>query len=53
MPIVRESQIVVVGLSIIMPTTKQWGKVEVGFGFGNIFFGKLQKFYNSGIMVLF
>ena len=25
----------VVGLSIVMPTTKQLGKVEVGFGFGN------------------
>ena len=27
--------VVVVGLSIVMPTTKQWGKVEVGLGFGN------------------
>ena len=28
--------VVVVGLSIVMPTTKQWGKVEVGLGFGNL-----------------
>ena len=34
MPIARESQVVVVGLSIIMPTTKQWGKVGVGLEFG-------------------
>ena len=27
--------VVVVGLPIVMPTTKQWGKVEVGLGFGN------------------
>ena len=27
--------VVVVGLSIVRPTTKQWGKVEVGLGFGN------------------
>ena len=27
--------VVVVGLSIVMPTTKQWGKVEVGLGFDN------------------
>ena len=25
----------VVGLPIVMPTTKRWGKVEVGLGFGN------------------
>ena len=25
----------VVGLLIVIPTTKQWGKVEVGLGFGN------------------
>ena len=24
-------------LLIVMPTTKQWGKVEVGLGLGNIF----------------
>ena len=36
MPIARESQVVVVGLSIIMPTTKQWGKVGVGLEFANI-----------------
>ena len=39
MAIARESGervvVVVVGLSIVMPTTKQWGKVEVGLGFGN------------------
>ena len=28
---------VVLGLSIVMPTTKQWGKVEVGLGLGNLF----------------
>ena len=27
--------VVIVGLSIVMPTTKQRGKVEVGWGFGN------------------
>ena len=32
----RESGSRVVGLSIVRPTTKQWGKVEVGLGFGNI-----------------
>ena len=31
----RESRERVVGLSIVMPTTKQWGKVEVGLGFDN------------------
>ena len=31
----RERVVVVVGLPIVMPTTKQWGKVEVGLGFGN------------------
>ena len=38
MAIVGESGrvVVVVGLSIVRPTTKQWGKVEVGLGFGNI-----------------
>ena len=42
MAIARESGerervvVVVVGLPIVMPTTKQWGKVEVGLGFGNI-----------------
>ena len=35
MPIAQESQVVVVGLLIIMPTTKQWGKVRVGLGLGN------------------
>ena len=38
MAIARErvgSSRVVVGLSIVMPTTKQWGKVEVGLGFDN------------------
>ena len=28
--------VVVVGLPIVMPTTKQWSKVEVGLGFGNL-----------------
>ena len=40
MAIVRESRVVVVvvvDLMIAMPTTKQWGKVEVGLGLGNIF----------------
>ena len=40
MAIARESGsrvVVVVGLSIVRPTTKQWGKVEVGLGFGNYF----------------
>ena len=36
----RESRervvVVVVGLSIIMPTTKQWGKMGVGLEFSNI-----------------
>ena len=32
----NSSSRVVVGLSIVRPTTKQWGKVEVGLGFGNI-----------------
>ena len=31
----RVGRVVVVGLSIVRPTTKQWGKVEVGLGFGN------------------
>ena len=31
----RERVVVVVGLPIVMPTTKQWDKVEVGLGFGN------------------
>ena len=31
----RESRERVVGLSIVMPTTNQWSKVEVGLGFGN------------------
>ena len=32
----RESgERVVVGLPIVMPTTKQWDKVEDGLGFGN------------------
>ena len=41
MPIMRESQVVVVvvvvavGLSIILPTTKQWGKVGLGLEFPN------------------
>ena len=36
MAIARESWVVVVvGLSIVMPTTKQWGKVEVGLGYDN------------------
>ena len=33
-----ERVVVVVGLPIVMPTTKQWDKVEVGLGFGNIVF---------------
>ena len=33
----RESRERVVGPSIVMPTTKQWGKVEVDLGFGNFF----------------
>ena len=36
MAIARESQERVVGLSIVMPTTKQWSKVEAGLGFGNL-----------------
>ena len=32
----RESgERVVVGLPIVMPTTKQWDKVKAGLGFGN------------------
>ena len=32
----RERERVVVGLSIVMPTAKKWGKVEVGLGLGNL-----------------
>ena len=31
----QERVVVVIGLLIVISITKQWGKVGVGFGFGN------------------